>query len=121
MEYHRYDIGRILEHYGADPVTPDRGWHAVRCPFHGDRDASGSVNSSEHVFNCFVCEVRGSATQIIMKVEGVSYGEAVSRAEAITGDRNSEVRGKLGSRYAVSRETRHYKSYREIRDAWGSD
>src|ERR1041385_7613392 len=73
MEYHRYPIGPILERYGFDPIDTDRGWHAVRCEFHGDRDASGSVNTLDQIYNCFGCGMRGSGTQIIMKMEGLTY------------------------------------------------
>src|ERR1041385_6049004 len=118
MEYHRYPIGPILERYGFDPIDTDRGWHAVRCEFHGDRDASGSVNTLDQIYNCFGCGMRGSGTQIIMKMEGLTYRDAVVRAEEITGDRDTSVRSGSRRRNAVPGGSGNYRSYREIRDAW---
>lgn len=120
MEFHRYPIGPVLEHYGFDPVAPDRAWHAIRCEFHGDRDASGSVNTVTQVYNCFAglgCPT-GSAVQIVMKKEGLTYSDALFRTEEITGDSDSSVRQGYRGRSSVSRSEGHYRSYREIRESW---
>src|ERR1041385_5913747 len=65
----------------------------------------------------FGCGMRGSGTQIIMKMEGLTYRDAVVRAEEITGDRDTSVRSGSGRRNAVPGGSGNYRSYREIRDA----
>lgn len=39
---------------------PDSGgWQAVRCPFHDDRRASGSINPDKGFYRCHGCGVNG--------------------------------------------------------------
>jgi len=59
-------------------VAEGYGWKPYRCPFHGDRDASGSVNSQKQVFNCHAADCpKGNAVQVIMQWEQVTFREAV--------------------------------------------
>ena len=78
------DIAPILEHYGAK-VPTRRGWASIRCPFHDDRHSSATVNTSENVFCCFACQVKGNTYNIIMSQEGLSFHEAVKFAERVSG------------------------------------
>ena len=47
------------------------------CPFHGEKTPSFSVNPARGIFHCFGCGVGGNAFSFIMKVEGLSFPEAV--------------------------------------------
>lgn len=119
MDFPRFPIGPVIEYYGGEPVEADRGWHPVRCPFHGDRDASGSVRTDgEEVFHCFGCEIKGNAVQILMKVEGLGYRDAVRRVEEITGIVRVELRGQLRKGSSLSRTTGDWAGYSAFKRTW---
>ena len=123
-----FPIGPVLEHYGFDPIEPDRGWHDVRCAFHGDRRASGRVRSDESEEQVFMCNAydtcpRGNAVQIIHAHEGLANNRegwqlAVKRAEEITGVSGGPVRGSSRSRHAVSRAPRGESPVSLFRRTW---
>ena len=76
------DITVILEHYGSR-VPTRHGWFSMRCPFHGDKHASASVNTDENAFCCFACQIKGDGYAIIMAKEGIGFREAVNIAQRI--------------------------------------
>lgn len=90
------DIVMVLEHYGA-VVRRTSGQINIKCPFHDDSHASASFNTRENIFNCFACGMQGNSLQIIAKQERVDIREAKSFAEGITGQSNSQIRGKYSS------------------------
>lgn len=90
------DIVMVLQHYGANPSRTS-GQVNIKCPFHDDSHASASFNTRENIFNCFACGMQGNSLQIIAKQERVDIREAKSFAEGITGQSNSQVRGKYSS------------------------
>ncbi len=47
------------------------------CPFHGEKTPSFNVNPARGIFHCFGCGVGGNAVTFIMKIEGLSFPEAV--------------------------------------------
>ena len=47
------------------------------CPFHPDKDPSFSVNEDKQIFYCFGCGEGGSAIKFLMKIQGLSFPEAV--------------------------------------------
>jgi DNA primase len=47
------------------------------CPFHGEKTPSFNVNPARGIFHCFGCGVGGNAITFIMKVEGLSFPDAV--------------------------------------------
>lgn len=47
------------------------------CPFHGEKTPSFNVNPARAIFHCFGCGVGGNAITFIMKIEGLSFPEAV--------------------------------------------
>jgi CHC2 zinc finger len=48
------------------------------CPFHADKTPSLHVNEDKGVFHCFGCGESGDVFDFIMKLEGVSFAEAVT-------------------------------------------
>lgn len=93
-------IALVLKTYGADKVPTGKGWRSMKCPFHSDRHASATVSNEDNAFICFACEVKGDIFKIIMEQEGITFNEAKSRAEKITGTNNIKVSTthKLGRR-----------------------
>lgn len=49
------------------------------CPFHAERTPSFSVDPEKGVWYCFGCQEGGSVFQFLMKVEGLSFPEAVRK------------------------------------------
>jgi len=47
------------------------------CPFHGEKTPSFNVNPARGIFHCFGCGVGGNAISFVMKMEGLSFPEAV--------------------------------------------
>lgn len=50
------------------------------CPFHGEKTASFNVNPAREAFHCFGCGAGGNVFSFLMKIEGVSFPEAVKFA-----------------------------------------
>ena len=49
------------------------------CPFHQEKTPSFNVNSSRQIFHCFGCGVGGNVFTFMMRMEGLSFPEAVKR------------------------------------------
>jgi DNA primase len=47
------------------------------CPFHGEKTPSFNVNPAKAIFHCFGCGVGGNVVTFVMKMEGLSFPEAV--------------------------------------------
>ncbi|HTP66394.1 MAG TPA: DNA primase [Geobacteraceae bacterium] len=47
------------------------------CPFHGEKTPSFNVNPGRAIFHCFGCGVGGNVFSFIMKMEGLTFPEAV--------------------------------------------
>lgn len=47
------------------------------CPFHSEKTPSFSVNTAKQFFYCFGCHAGGDVITFIMKIENLSYAEAV--------------------------------------------
>ena len=103
----KHDIVKVLEHYGFTVQTNRGGWVSVRCVFHNDHVKSARLNIDLGGFRCFACDMAGDVYSIIMKREGVNYGEALKIAERITGEGNGELRRKPKRSTPVSSESRY--------------
>jgi DNA primase len=49
------------------------------CPFHQEKSASFHVLDQKGIFNCFGCGEKGDVFGLAMKLEGLSFPEAVER------------------------------------------
>lgn len=49
------------------------------CPFHGEKTPSFNVNPAREIFHCFGCGAGGDLFAFVMRLEGISFPEAVQR------------------------------------------
>lgn len=47
------------------------------CPFHGEKTPSFNVNPARNIFHCFGCGAGGNVFSFVMKMEAISFPEAV--------------------------------------------
>ncbi len=47
------------------------------CPFHNEKTPSFSVNPAKEIFHCFGCGIGGDVFGFIMRIEGLTFPEAV--------------------------------------------
>jgi DNA primase len=55
------------------------------CPFHQEKSASFHVLDAKGIFNCFGCGEKGDVFTLAMKLEGLSFPEAVERVADYAG------------------------------------
>jgi len=68
----------IVEIVGAQVRLRRAGRNFVGlCPFHNEKTPSFSVNAERGFFHCFGCGAGGSVFNFIMRVEGLTFPEAV--------------------------------------------
>lgn len=51
--------------------------HVVRCPFHEDTDPSLRLNDADGLWFCFPCGEGGDGIDLVERVRGVSFADAV--------------------------------------------
>lgn len=71
----RLSPGRKFEKRGTSYVTC--------CPLHGERTPSFYVSPSKKMWKCFGCGEGGGAVQFAMKLDGLTYIEAIRRIAEI--------------------------------------
>ncbi len=69
------NIRQVVEEYVALKKT-GRNWVGL-CPFHPDKDPSFSINEDRQIYYCFGCGEGGDVFKFLMKIQGMSFTEAV--------------------------------------------
>lgn len=72
----RPDIVEVLYSHGVDEIKGKK----VKCPYHGERNASAVVNTDTQRFHCFVCDVSGDAFDLIQAYENCDLPTAMQIA-----------------------------------------
>jgi DNA primase len=73
----RLDIVAVVSSYL--PLKRSGANHQGLCPFHGEKTPSFNVNATRQIFHCFGCGVGGNVFSFVMRMEGLSFPEAVRR------------------------------------------
>jgi DNA primase len=83
----------IVEIIGAHVRLRRAGRNFVGlCPFHNEKTPSFSVNAERGFYHCFGCGAGGTVFNFIMKVEGLSFPEAIRSLAARYGVTLPEVK-----------------------------
>ncbi len=94
------DIVRIIGEYVKLRKTGAQNYTGL-CPFHKEKTGSFSVNATHSYFYCFGCHEKGDVFTFVMKMENISFPEAVRAVAAKAGFRcrsASSVRRKRRAR-----------------------
>lgn len=75
--YSKNDIVDVVSDYTT--LTERGGRHWGLCPFHNEKTPSFSVSRDKQLYYCFGCKAGGNVTNFVMKVENVTFPEAVER------------------------------------------
>jgi DNA primase len=73
----RSDIVEVVS--GYLPLKRSGVNHQGLCPFHQEKSPSFNVNSARQIFHCFGCGVGGNVFSFLMRMEGLSFPDAVRR------------------------------------------
>jgi DNA primase len=65
--------------WNARKTRATAGDYWACCPFHQEKSASFHVLDAKGIFNCFGCGEKGDVFTLAMKLEGLSFPEAVER------------------------------------------
>src|SRR5262245_12037337 len=64
---------------------PSAGDYWACCPFHQEKTPSFHVLDAKGIFNCFGCGEKGDVFTLAMKLEGLSFPEAVEKMAELAG------------------------------------
>lgn len=95
----RPDLEEVLHYYGARVLNGRGSWQKATCPLndHEDSSPSASVNLDAGKWNCFSCDNRGDALDIIERNEGLAgFSESLRFAKANFGGSDPTVRDEPG-------------------------
>lgn len=76
----RTDIVELVSQYVS--LKRSGANHMGLCPFHSEKSPSFSVNAARQFFHCFGCGVGGDVFSFLMKIEGMTFPDAVRRLAA---------------------------------------
>lgn len=71
----RAPIVEVISEYMS--LRKSGGNYQGLCPFHGEKTPSFNVNPARGIFHCFGCGTGGNVVTFVMRIEGVSFPQAV--------------------------------------------
>jgi len=80
------------------------------CPFHSEKTPSFTVSPEKQLFHCFGCNEGGNVFSFLMKIENISFSEAVE----LLGERLSIAVKKTGASPALTSEKDKYIGIMEL-------
>ncbi|GJQ08366.1 hypothetical protein GpartN1_g157.t1 [Galdieria partita] len=96
------------------------------CPFHDDENPSFSINNEKKIFHCFACGASGDIISFVMRLENLSFTEAVKKLQNVAVNDGSveqeddrkvvEQRKQSKNTFAIPKRKRN-SALRKIKDA----
>lgn len=93
------------------------------CPFHNDHNPSFTVSPEKQLFYCFGCKEGGDVIKFLMKIEHLSYREALAQLGRRVGievdDASNESSGGIRELYKINDLVTKYFNYILIETQYG--
>jgi DNA primase len=112
------NIVTVIGQYVATLKKSGRDTYKGLCPFHQEKTPSFNVHESKQYFYCFGCQATGDVLAFVMKVEGISFYEALKSLAERHGipmpkrsqyaDEDARVRGGLFAMHELAQE--HFRA-----------
>lgn len=80
----RLDIAEFIRQYVPGLKRSGKTWKAC-CPFHNEKTPSFTCNSEKGLFYCFGCQAAGDIFTFLMKMENLSFNEALRKLADLAG------------------------------------
>ncbi|MBQ8032919.1 MAG: hypothetical protein IJ266_03060, partial [Elusimicrobiaceae bacterium] len=80
----RLDIVEFIRHYVPGLKRAGKTYKAC-CPFHQEKTPSFTCSSEKGLFYCFGCQEGGDIIAFLMKIENLSFKEALERLADLAG------------------------------------
>lgn len=80
----RIDIAELIRQYVPSLKRAGKTYKAC-CPFHKEKTPSFTCNSEKGLFYCFGCQEGGDIFAFLMKIENLSFNEALEKLAAMAG------------------------------------
>jgi DNA primase len=107
----RLDIAEFVGEY-LKLVPAGTGVYKAPCPFHNEKTPSFIVSPSRGSFHCFGCGAGGDIFEFLMKIENISFGEALKilaqKAGVTLSRQNPEAYDKKNRLYDICELTAKY-------------
>ena len=87
------------------------------CPFHKEKTPSFMVHDGKQIFRCFGCGEGGTVFNFLMKMEGLSYPEAVRKLAGRAGIEIPEAERTPEEKQAEESRSRLFRA-NELAEAW---
>jgi len=93
-QFAQSDLDRLKKNISIEALCRSRGIElhkhgsndlAGKCPFHDDKEPSFIVTPSKNLFHCMGCDAAGSVIDLVMKLDGIEFKEAVRKLMTSTG------------------------------------
>ncbi len=73
----RITLYDVIERYTGEPIKRGK----MRCPFHGEQDASFTIYSHNNTFYCFGCGAGGDIIDFVRRFFNVDFKDALQRID----------------------------------------
>ena len=80
----RIDIAELIRQYVPSLKRAGKTYKAC-CPFHKEKTPSFTCNSEKGLFYCFGCQEGGDIFAFLMKIENLSFNEALEKLATMAG------------------------------------
>jgi DNA primase len=112
------NIVSVVGQYVSTLKKSGRYTYKGLCPFHQEKTPSFNVHEDKQFFHCFGCQTGGDALAFVMKIEGVSFYEALKSLAERFGvpmpkrsqyaDEDARMRGSLFAMHEAAQE--HFRA-----------
>jgi DNA primase len=108
------NIVSVVGQYVSTLKKSGRDTYKGLCPFHQEKTPSFNVHEGRQFFHCFGCQVSGDVLAFVMKIEGISFYEALKSLAERYGipmpkrsqyaDEDARTRGSLFAMHELAQE-----------------